>query len=59
MPKQWDEQEDSQIQDKLQSGDSPWEIAKDLSPELNRTARAVDTRARRIRDDASERRTES
>ena len=50
MTRRWDENEDAQIQSKLREGDTPWEIAKDLSPLLDRTIRSVDTRARKIRD---------
>lgn len=45
----WTPEEDARIFAELDRGRKPWVIARDLSAELGRTKRAVDTRTRALR----------
>ncbi len=45
----WTREEDARIFAELDRGRKPWVIARELSAELNRSKRAIDTRTRALR----------
>ena len=46
--KPWTKEEDNKVREALDSGMSAWTVATTLSPGMDRTARSIDTRARKI-----------
>lgn len=51
--RKWNKVEDELIKGKLSEGKSEWEVAKDLSNDLKRSKRSVDSRARRLKNELS------
>ena len=52
--REWTDAEDEQIRECLRGGSTPWEAAKMLVHSMNRSQRAIDTRARRLQDEQKE-----